>query len=201
MLSDTFILKRGIVLPGATVGEVLDGYDVLVDGGRIAALGPDLDAPGVPALDVTGRMVIPGFVDTHRHTWQSVVRNVASDWSIVEYLAGLHTGLSKHFRPEDTYAGNLLGALEALDAGITTLVDWSHNLGTPERADAAVQALRDAGLRAVFAHGGGAKQWGGPLPSSVPHPDDARRVREECPDERRPHHDGARAPWPPVLYP
>ncbi len=74
--------------------------------------------------------------------------------------------------------GNYLGALEALDAGITTLVDWSHNLATPQHADAAVQALQDTRMRAVFAHGGGAAQWGS-LPSAVPHPDDARRVRDQ----------------------
>ncbi len=120
----------------------------------------NLDATGAEVVDLTGRIVLPGFVDTHRHTWQSVVRNVASDWSLTEYLAGLHTGLSKYFRPEDTYAGNYLGALEALDSGITTLVDWSHNLATPAHADAAVKALKDTGMRAVFAHGGGSRQWG-----------------------------------------
>ena len=72
-----------------------------------------------------------GFVDTHRHTWQSIVRTIASDWTLTDYFVGLHSGLSKHFRAQDTYAGNLLGALEALDSGITTLVDWSHNLYTP----------------------------------------------------------------------
>src|SRR5262249_28088657 len=90
-----------------------------------------------------------------------------------------HSGLSKHFRAQDTYIGNLLGALEALDSGITTLVDWSHNLYTPEHADAAVEALRETRMRAVFAHGGGAHQWSAPLPSAVPHPEDARRVRAQ----------------------
>jgi ADP-ribose pyrophosphatase YjhB (NUDIX family) len=63
----------------------------------------------------------------------------------MDYLVGLHSGLSKHFRPQDTYIGNLLGALEALDSGITTLVDWSHNLFTPEHADAAIAALEGRG--------------------------------------------------------
>lgn len=173
------LLRGGDVITSRAAGEVLTGTDVLVEDGRIAAIGRDLTAGDAEVVDLTGRVVLPGFVDTHRHTWQSVVRNIASDWSLTEYLAGLHTGLSRHYRAEDTYAGNYLGALEALDAGITTLVDWSHNLFTPEHADAAIQALRDAGLRAVFAHGGGAQQWGAPLPSAVPHPDDARRVRDE----------------------
>jgi cytosine/adenosine deaminase-related metal-dependent hydrolase len=107
------------------------------------------------------------------------VRTIASDWTLTDYLIGLHSGLSKHFRAQDTYIGNLLGALEALDSGITTLVDWSHNLYTPEHADAAVAALKETRMRAVFAHGGGAHQWSAPLPSPVPHPEDARRVRAE----------------------
>lgn len=178
-MSKRTLLRGGIIITSAAPGESLDGADLLIEDGRIAAIGHDLPVADAEVIDVTGRIVLPGFVDTHRHTWQSVVRNVASDWSLTEYLAGLHTGLSKYFRPEDTYAGNYLGALEALDSGITTLVDWSHNLATPEHADAAVQALKDTGMRAVFAHGGGNKQWGAPLPSPNNHPaDDARRVRD-----------------------
>jgi cytosine/adenosine deaminase-related metal-dependent hydrolase len=178
-MSNGILLRGGTIITSRTTGEVLEGADLLMRDGVVEAIGTDLDAGDAEVIDVTGRLVLPGFVDTHRHTWQSVVRHVASDWSITEYLAGLHTGLSRHFRTEDTYIGNLLGAVEALNSGITTLVDWSHNLFTPEHADAAVQALRDSGMRAVFAHGGGAKQWGAPLPSPNPHPDDARRVRDE----------------------
>ncbi|MEO5922056.1 MAG: amidohydrolase family protein [Pseudolysinimonas sp.] len=180
-MSTRTLLRGGTVITSAATGEVLPSTDVLIGlDGNIEAIGPHLDAPGAEVVDVSGRIVLPGFVDTHRHTWQSVVRNVASDWSLTEYLAGLHSGLSKYFRPEDTYTGNYLGALEALDAGITTLVDWSHNLATPAHADSAVQALKDTGMRAVFAHGGGSKQWGAPLPSPNDHPAaDARRVRDE----------------------
>lgn len=178
-MSERTLIRKATVITSAVAGEVLADTDILIDGGRIAAIGKDLPAGDADILDFTGRIVMPGFVDTHRHTWQSVVRDIASDWSLTEYLAGLHTGLSKYYRPEDTYAGNYLGALEALDSGITTLVDWSHNLATPEHADAAIQALQDTGMRAVFAHGGGNKQWGAPLPSPNNHPEDARRIREQ----------------------
>lgn len=173
------LLRNGTIITAAAAGECLVGVDILISNGVIAAIGRDLAAGDADIIDVSGRIVLPGFVDTHRHTWQSVIREIASDWSLTEYLAGLHTGLSKHFRPEDTYAGNYVGALEALDSGITTLVDWSHNLATPAHADAAIQALKDTGMRAVFAHGGGSKQWGAPLPSPNNHPDDARRIRDE----------------------
>jgi cytosine/adenosine deaminase-related metal-dependent hydrolase len=173
------LLRGGIVITSDPELGVIWPGDVLVEDARITAIGPSVAADDAEIVDVAGRIVLPGFVDTHRHTWQSIVRNIASDWTLTEYLIGLHSGLSRHFRPQDTYAGNLIGALEALDSGITTLVDWSHNLFTPEHADAAIQALRDTGMRAVFAHGGGAQQWGAPLPSPNPHPEDARRIRAE----------------------
>lgn len=178
-MSERTLIRKATVITSASAGEVLPDTDILIENGVIAAIGTDLDAGDAEVLDFSGRIVMPGFVDTHRHTWQSVVRDIASDWSLTEYLAGLHTGLSQYYRPEDTYAGNYLGALEALDSGITTLVDWSHNLATPEHADAAIKALHDSGMRAVFAHGGGNKQWGAPLPSPNNHPEDARRIREQ----------------------
>lgn len=178
-MTERILLRKGTVITAAAEGEVLTDTDILIEDGTIVAIGRDLPSADAEVVDLTGRIVLPGFVDTHRHTWQSVVRDIASDWSLTEYLAGLHTGLSKYYRPEDTYAGNYLGALEALDSGITTLVDWSHNLATPEHADAAIAALKDSGMRAVFAHGGGNKQWGAPLPSPNNHPEDARRVREQ----------------------
>ncbi|NEM92352.1 amidohydrolase family protein [Galbitalea soli] len=178
-MSERTLIRNATIITAATAGEVLVDTDILIENGTIAAIGRNLAVSDAEVLDFSGRIVLPGFIDTHRHTWQSVVRDIASDWSLTEYLAGLHTGLSKYYRPEDTYAGNYLGALEALDSGITTLVDWSHNLATPEHADAAITALKDTGMRAVFAHGGGNKQWGAPLPSPNNHPEDARRVREQ----------------------
>ena len=173
------LIKDGIVLSlDREVGD-FDRADVLVEDERIVAVGPDLEAPeGAEVIDASRAIVMPGFVDTHRHTWQAQLRTIACDWTLGQYMTGLHSGLSGHFRPEDTYVGNLLGTVEALDSGITTLLDWSHNLATPAHADAAVAGLKESGARAVFAHGGGAPQWD-VVPNAVPHPEDARRVREE----------------------
>ncbi len=111
-MSTRTLLRGGTVITAVRPGEVLTDTDILIGAdGTIEAIGHGLDAADAEVIDVHGRIVHPGFVDTHRHTWQSVVRNLASDWSLTEYLAGLHTGLSKHFRPEDTYTGNYLGAL------------------------------------------------------------------------------------------
>jgi cytosine/adenosine deaminase-related metal-dependent hydrolase len=179
MADQRTLIKGGIVL---TLDRELGDFeraDVLVEGARIAAVGPDLEAPeGATVIDAGRAIVMPGFVDTHRHTWQAQLRTIACDWTLGQYMTGLHSGLSGHFRPEDTYIGNLLGTVEALDSGITMLLDWSHNLATPEHADAAIEGLRESGARAVFAHGGGAPQWD-VLPNAVPHPEDARRVRAE----------------------
>lgn len=172
------IVRGGTVLTlDPELGDIAGG-EVLIEGSEIEAVGKDLEAGDAEVIEVgSDSIVLPGFVDTHRHTWQAPIRNVAADWILGQYMTGVHIGLSKYFRPEDTYAGNLLGTVEALDSGITTLLDWSHNLATPEHADAAIEGLRDSGARAVFAHGGGAPQW--QVPSDIPHPDDAKRVKEQ----------------------
>jgi len=147
------------------VGDLAD-CDVLIEDGIIAAVGPDLGGYGrlAPAdaeiIDGTDRIVMPGFIDTHRHLWQTALRNLAADWTLSQYLVGVLGTMAPAYHPEDVYAGNLLGALEALDHGITTILDWSHcALGSPEHVDAAICALERSGIRAVFAYGNGAAIW------------------------------------------
>jgi len=170
------LIKGGTVI---TVDPQLGDFpkaDVLIENDRIVQVDSSIDADA-EVIDATGMIVMPGFIDTHRHTWQSLVRNIASDWTLGQYMAGLHEGVSVNYRPEDTYTGILLGTVEALDAGITTLVDWSHNVETPAHADAAVDALFASGARAVFAHGGGASMW--QCPSVVGHDRDILRIQRE----------------------
>jgi cytosine/adenosine deaminase-related metal-dependent hydrolase len=151
---------RPIVLRGGTVltmdpgKRVLVGQDVLVTGDRIAALGPDLEVPeGTVEIDATGGIVMPGMIDTHRHMWQTAMRGYGADWTLTQYFVWYYLEWGKAFRPEDVYAGNLLSALEALDAGVTTTVDWSHGLQTVDHADAAVDALQAVPGRFVLAYG------------------------------------------------
>jgi 5-methylthioadenosine/S-adenosylhomocysteine deaminase len=170
------LIRNGTVLTmDDDLGDLTVG-DVLIRGSVIEAVGTDLGEPDAEIIDATDKIVLPGLIDTHRHTWQAPLRGIAADWTLGQYMTGLHLGLSGLFGPEDTYAGNLLGAVEALNSGITTLLDWSHNVNTPEHSDAAVAALCDSGIRAVFAHGGGANMY--QVPSVVPHDQDVRRVRE-----------------------
>ena len=96
-------------------------------------------------VDVSGHVVMPGFVDTHRHTWQTPFRGVCADWTLEDYFRGIRMSISPNCSAEDVYAGNYVGALEALEAGVTTILDFSHCNNTPEHADGALQGLRDAG--------------------------------------------------------
>ncbi len=150
------LIRGGTVLTmDPALGEISAG-DVLIDDGRIAAVGPGLAAGDAAVIDATGMIVLPGFVDTHRHMWEGVLRNIGTDVPLegrTSYISFVLHKLAPAFRPEDAYTGNLISALGALDAGVTTVLDWSHIQGSPAHTDAAIQALHDSGLRAVFAYG------------------------------------------------
>ncbi|MCF6470133.1 amidohydrolase [Nonomuraea sp. MG754425] len=151
------VLRGGTVLTmdgPATGRRVLPGADVLVVGDRIAAVGPGLEVPGGTAeIDASGGIVMPGMIDTHRHMWQTALRGYGADWTLTQYFVWFYLEHGKLFRPEDVHAGNTLAAVEALDAGVTTVVDWSHGLRTPDHADAAADALLAVPGRYVLAYG------------------------------------------------
>ncbi|CDP86681.1 MULTISPECIES: amidohydrolase family protein [Mycolicibacterium] len=150
--------------------------DVLVEDGLIVAIGPGLEVSDAQVIDATGTIVVPGFVDTHRHTWQTSLRGMMPSCSLESYMGTVMFGIGSIVRPEDVYAGNQWGALEALNAGVTTIVDWAHCNNTPEHADAAVDALRTTGIRVMYAYG----PPSGPAlieQAGVPHTPDARRLR------------------------
>ena len=152
--SSVVVLRHGTVLPMDAQHRVLTDTDVLVVGDRIAAVGRDLDAPpGTREIDATGGIVMPGMIDTHRHLWQTAMRGYGADWTLTQYFVWYYLEHGRTFRPEDVYAGNLLGAIEAIDAGVTTTVDWSHGLQTVEHAEAAVEALQAVPGRFVLAYG------------------------------------------------
>jgi cytosine/adenosine deaminase-related metal-dependent hydrolase len=148
------LLRGGTVLPMDETRSVLTDTDVLVVDDRVAAVGKGVSAPdGALEIDATGGIVMPGMIDTHRHMWQTAMRGYGADWTLTQYFVWYYLDHGKIFRPEDIHAGNTLAAIEALDAGVTTVVDWSHGLQTTDHADAAVDALEAIPGRHVLAYG------------------------------------------------
>ena len=148
------VLRRGTVLTMDDNHAVLPDADVLVVDARIAAVGPSLQVPeGTQEIDASGGIIMPGMIDTHRHMWQTAMRGYGADWTLSQYFVWYYLEHGRAFRPEDIYAGNLLSAWEALEAGVTTTVDWSHGLQTVDHAEAAVDALQEVPGRFVLAYG------------------------------------------------
>jgi cytosine/adenosine deaminase-related metal-dependent hydrolase len=147
----TLIKNASIITMDKALGDVLG--DILIEGPVIRGIAPKLDVPDAEIIDGQHLIVLPGFVNAHLHTWQTCIRGIASNWTLPEYLRWVHAGLAEKFTPQDIYFSTLAGALNQIDAGTTTLVDWCHNNPTPEHTDAAIEALKAAGLRAVFMHG------------------------------------------------
>jgi 5-methylthioadenosine/S-adenosylhomocysteine deaminase len=167
----TLITGGTVISLDPGIGD-LDRGDVLVEDDVIVEVAEHIDAPAAVVIDASDRVVMPGFVDTHRHTWQTAFRGVGVDWTFAQYLVAVHDTLKPHYQPEDVYLGNLLGRLEALHSGVTTMLDWFHCGRTPDHVDAAVQGLRDAPGRSILCYGAG---WG----TTAPVHDDVRRVRSE----------------------
>jgi 5-methylthioadenosine/S-adenosylhomocysteine deaminase len=148
------VFRNGTVLTMDNRRTVLDNADVLIIGERIEAVGPSLSVPeGTVEIDAAGGIVMPGMIDTHRHMWQTAMRGYGADWTLTQYFVWYYLEHGRVFRPQDIYAGNLLSAIESIDAGVTTTVDWSHGLQTVDHADAAVDALQAVPGRFVLAYG------------------------------------------------
>ncbi|MFC8672485.1 amidohydrolase family protein [Streptomyces griseorubiginosus] len=151
--------RNRVLLRGARVITMVperpdaEHLDILVDGDRIAAVGESIEASDAEVVDLSGRIVIPGLVNAHLHTWQTALRSAGADWTLVQYLTHLHGECVGHYTPADMHISNLVGALNQLNCGTTTVGDWCHNVLSPEHADAAVEGLARAGVRAVFLHG------------------------------------------------
>jgi cytosine/adenosine deaminase-related metal-dependent hydrolase len=176
------ILLRGghILTMDPQLGDLPSG-DVLIEDDKIAAIAPSIDADvDAEVVDASGRIVIPGFVDTHRHTWEAAIRGVAPNATLDDYFVDILDTFAPVYTPDDVYASNLAGALECINAGITTLVDWSHINNTPDHPDAGIRGLQEAGIRAQYAYGSAntslADYW---FESKIVIPkDDVRRIRD-----------------------
>lgn len=153
---------------------------VLIEGSNIAAVGRDIRVDADETIDARDKIVMPGLIDAHIHTWQAGLRAIGSEWLGPDYHKNIHANLATHYGPEDNYLGNLVGALGQIDGGVTTILDWCHNLTSLEHAERSVDGLEESGIRAVFAHGTAKPPTKpGQLPyTHVPHPRD--RIEALC---------------------
>lgn len=155
------LLRGGLLVPvdPAQPNEFVG--DLLIEGDVIAAIGArlDVDTRDVEVVDVSGSIVTPGLVDTHRHTWQSLLRYAGADWTIPDYGGQVFGRFGPQFTADDMHLALRIGLAEALDAGITQLLDWNHGLLSPEHVEAAVRAHRESGMRVVFGVGETAGAW------------------------------------------
>ncbi len=170
-MAKTLIKGGTIISMDRGTGDFAKG-DVLVDGDKIVKIGKSLRSSDAKVIDAKDMIVMPGFVNAHIHTWQTGIRGVAGNWSIPEYLNEMHARIAPRYTANDTYLANLVGALNQISLGATTVFDWCHNNATPAHSDGGVRGLKESGIRAVFGHGSpkpDAKK--GALPfTHIPHP-------------------------------
>ncbi len=149
----------------SSLPDVMPQTDLLVRDDCIEAIGVNLRAEGAEVVSGENCIVIPGLINAHMHTWQTALRGLASNWTLLEYFQKMHAGLATVFLPGDLYIATLAGALNQINCGTTTLGDWCHNNRTPEHNDAAIAGLIESGIRAAFFHGTPKPD---PLPGELP---------------------------------
>jgi cytosine/adenosine deaminase-related metal-dependent hydrolase len=191
-----YVIRNGYVMtmePGtqgqdSPFGEFIEG-DVLVEGKKIKAIGKNLHAGNAAEIDARGKVVMPGFIDTHHHQAWTAIRSSIPDSILIDdgtgtasaeqnyffnVLGGFQPtlpGFANHYTPEDVYISELFGGLSQLDAGVTTVLDISQIHHSPQHSDAAVKALKDTGRRAML----GFFESAGNIPGNL-YPTDAARI-------------------------
>ena len=181
-----YIIRGGSVMSmDPKVGDFPQA-DVLIEGKTILAVGPNLQATGAAVIDATGRIVMPGFIDTHHHQFETILRSWLADGILIQDGSNTPSGITTYYekilltfapvyRPQDVYINELFGGLSQLDNGVTTVHDVSQIHHTPEHSDAAIQALFDTGRRAAFGYFEGA----GSNPPQYAYPQDAVRIKSQ----------------------
>ncbi len=174
-----------VVSCNAKIGDV-PGADVLVEGTQIKQVGAKLDGAGAEVVDATGMILMPGMIDTHSHLWETPFKGRVSEGWGMEYFTNIHP-LVSHCTPEDSYAAIFAGHIESLCNGVTTMFDYNTSINSPEHADAAVQALKDAGIRGFMGYDfrGKAPNFTPPLAPSAARFKDVERVRSGIPNKPR----------------
>jgi hypothetical protein len=180
-----YIIRNGSVMSmDPTVGDFADA-DVLVEGSKIVAVGRNLPVAGATQIDARGRIVMPGFIDTHHHQFETALRSFLADGILINDGSNTPSALRTYYeyilltfapvyRPADVYINELFGGLSQLDAGVTTVLDISQIHHSPEHSDAAIHGLIDAGRRAAFGY---FESAGGVAGNQ--YPQDATRIKQQ----------------------
>jgi 5-methylthioadenosine/S-adenosylhomocysteine deaminase len=156
------LLKGGIVLSlDPNVGD-FETADVLIEGQKIAAIAPHVPASSAVVVDATGMIVMPGFVDTHHHQYETLMRSILADGNLgvyddapKNYGSVIQGILTPAYLPDDAYISELVASLSQLNAGVTTTVDLSQVSHTPAHSDACIAGLKESGRRAVYSYSTG----------------------------------------------
>ena len=173
MSKRTLIACGWIVSVDPKIGDLKDA-NILIEDDKIMDIGANLVAEADEVLDASGLIVLPGLINAHLHVWQTGTKLIGSEWVSPDYHKNMHANIATRYNAEDTYLGNLFGALSQIDNGTTTVLDWSHNLRDLEMAERALDGLEESGIRAVFGHGTAKPPViDGEVPyTDVPHPRD-----------------------------
>lgn len=170
------LIRGGAILSQDPGIGLLRSGDLLLEDGVIAAVGPHIEADGAEVIDAAGMIAMPGMVDGHKHTWQTIFRGTSGDETLAQFFGEAVPATAPQMTPDDVYASNLLGGVDALDAGVTSFVDWCHITLSPAHTRAALQGVRDSGARVWFAHGAPQPTWGD---KTLEHPADLRALKRE----------------------
>jgi 5-methylthioadenosine/S-adenosylhomocysteine deaminase len=182
-----YVLRGGSVMSmDPQVGNFAQG-DVLIEGNKILDVGPNLNGGGAAVIDVSGRIVMPGFIDTHHHQFETVLRSFLADGVLINDGSNSPSGSTTYYeyillkfapvyRPQDVYINELFAGLSQLDDGVTTVHDVSQIHHTPKHSDAAIQALIDTGRRAAFGYFEGAGEGVVVNTPGYAYPQDATRI-------------------------
>jgi len=152
-MARTLIKNATVISVDPAIGEI-HGGDILVDGKKILEVGRNISADSAKVLDASNMIVIPGLVNAHIHTWEFTVRGIGADWvSKRDYHGNMHRNMATRYQADDVRIANWAGALNQINHGATTILDWCHIVRDADMADAAIDGLEEAGIRAVFARG------------------------------------------------
>ena len=152
-MKNKILARGGFVLSMSGIGSNDGRLDVLIEDGLIAAIGPSIPAGDAVVVEAEGGIVMPGLIDAHRHLWYTPLRAEAMDHSLGDLAKGLWPKVGGNITPDDIYSATLAGIVDALNMGITTILDYCHAINTNAHADRAIDAHLELPGRAIFAYG------------------------------------------------